>query len=105
VVFSSFRPDTLVRLRRLSPDAGIAVLWSRRRLAPALALARGVRATALHIRKDAAAPAEVDAALAQGLAVRVWTVNDPADSARLTRLGVSGVFTDFPERFLQFPVP
>lgn len=105
VVFSSFRPDTLVRLRRLSPDAGIAVLWSRRRLAPALALARGVRATALHIRKDAAAPAEVDAALAQGLAVRVWTVNDPADSARLARLGVSGVFTDFPERFLQFPVP
>jgi glycerophosphoryl diester phosphodiesterase len=90
----------LVRLRRRSADATIAVLWSRRRLLSALQLAARVGATALHIRKDATAPAEVRAAVERGLDVRAWTVNDPGESARLSALGVSGVFTDFPERFL-----
>ena len=38
---------------------------------------------------------------AAGLAVRVWTVNAPAEFARLTDAGADGVFTDYPERFLQ----
>ena len=105
VVFSSFHPESLVRLRRRSASAAIAVLWSRRRLAMALRLAGRVGATALHIRNDASSPDEVGAARAQGLEVRAWTVNDPGEFARLAQAGVSGVFTDFPERFLQFGVP
>ena len=105
VVFSSFHAQSLVRLRRLSPSATIAVLWSRRQLTMALRLAGRVGATALHIRKDAASSDEVRAAVAEGLAVRAWTVNDPGESGRLAAAGVSGVFTDFPERFLQIPVP
>lgn len=101
VIFSSFHPESLVRLRRLSAAAEVAVLWSQRRLAAALRLADRVGATALHIRKDALAPAGVRAALARDLQVRAWTVNDPAESARLGALGVTGLFTDFPERFLQ----
>jgi glycerophosphoryl diester phosphodiesterase len=30
--------------------------------------------------------------------VLVWTVNDAADIARLTTLGVDGIMSDFPER-------
>jgi glycerophosphoryl diester phosphodiesterase len=105
VIFSSFHPESLVRLRRLSETAAIAVLWSHRRLAPALALADRVGATALHIRKDATAPAEVRAALDLGLSIRAWTVNDPAESGRLAALGIDGLFTDFPERFLQNASP
>ena len=105
VIFSSFDPESLVRLRRLSPSGAIAVLWSRRHLAMALRLAGRVDATALHIRKDAVASSEVRAAVDRGLAVRAWTVNDPGESGRLAAAGVSGVFTDFPERFLQFPIP
>jgi glycerophosphoryl diester phosphodiesterase len=100
VVFSSFAGESLVRLRRLSGTAAIAVLWSDRRLALALRLAGRVGARALHIRKDAAASAEVGAAVAQGLEVRAWTVNDPGEFACLAAGGVSGIFTDFPERFL-----
>ncbi len=103
VVFSSFQGESLVRLRRQSDDVAIAVLWPRRRLTAALRLAAGVRATALHIRKDAASPAEVAVALAAGLEVRAWTVNDPAEFVPLGAMGVRGVFTDFPERFLQLP--
>jgi glycerophosphoryl diester phosphodiesterase len=101
VVYSSFHPESLVRLRRRSPSAAIAVLTSEHRLAPALRLAGRVGATALHIRKDGVAPGEVHAAVTQGLQVRAWTVNDPEEFARLADAGVSGVFTDFPERFLQ----
>jgi glycerophosphoryl diester phosphodiesterase len=105
VIFSSFHPQSLVRLRRRAGDADIAVLWSRRRLLMALQLADGVRATALHIRNGAVAPAEVRAARARGLEVRVWTVNDAGESAALEALGVGGLFTDFPERFLQSGSP
>jgi glycerophosphoryl diester phosphodiesterase len=105
VVFSSFHPESLVRLRQRSPSTAIGVLTSERRLARALRLAGRVGATALHIRKDGVAPGEVRAAVAQGLEVRVWTVNDPEEFARLADAGVSGVFTDFPERFLQTSDP
>jgi glycerophosphoryl diester phosphodiesterase len=101
VIFSSFHPQSLVRLRARAADADIAVLWSRRRLLMALQLADGVGATALHIRNGAVVPGEVRAARARGLEVRVWTVNEPGESAALGALGVSGLFTDFPERFLQ----
>jgi glycerophosphoryl diester phosphodiesterase len=101
VVFSSFDAASLVRMRRRAANVDIAVLWSRRRLTMAIELADGVGATALHIRKGAVVPGEVRAARARGLGVRVWTVNEPGESAGLAALGVGAVFTDFPERFLQ----
>jgi glycerophosphoryl diester phosphodiesterase len=92
-------------MRRRAADVDIAVLWSRRRLAPAIELAARVGATALHIRKEAVMPAEVRTARAQGLDVRVWTVNEAGESAGLGALGVGALFTDFPERFLHFGRP
>ena len=35
---------------------------------------------------------------ALGLKVTPWTVNDPADMARLVAMGVDGLITDYPER-------
>jgi len=42
----------------------------------------------------------VENAHARGLRVFPYTVNTPAEIARLRQLGVDGVFTDFPERVL-----
>ncbi len=100
VVFSSFDGARLGRLRALSPDAELAVLWSHTDVSGAVARARGVGARALHIRNGPRAPIGVTAGRAAGLAVRVWTVNDPRDLPALARAEVSGIFTDFPERFL-----
>jgi glycerophosphoryl diester phosphodiesterase len=105
VVFSSFDAESLVRLRALSADVDIAVLWYRTRLAAGLDLLARVGATALHVRKDRVAPEGVREAVARGASVRAWTVNDVEESRRLEGLGVSAVFTDFPERFLQSDRP
>jgi glycerophosphoryl diester phosphodiesterase len=55
----------------------------------------------VHLRKGNRAAAAIAAGHAEGLLMRVWTVNSPADFARLTDAGADGVFTDHPERFLQ----
>ena len=59
-----------------------------------------VDARALHLRKDAATPSALDEAARRAIPVRVWTVNEPDDFARLASARVDGIFTDFPERFL-----
>ena len=101
VLFSSFSALALDRLRRRSVEARVAVLWENAPFADAIELAKRVAATALHIRKDVLTREAIARALAARLPIRAWTVNDPGESARLAALGIEGIFTDFPERFLQ----
>lgn len=103
VVFSSFEAGRLVALRRLTQRAQVAVLWDRPKVEDALRLAERVGARALHVRNDQRAPAQIAEGRSAGLEVRVWTVNNPADLASLVDAGADGIFTDFPERFLQPP--
>jgi glycerophosphoryl diester phosphodiesterase len=100
VVFSSFSAVALESLRRISAGARVAVLWEGAPFTDAIELAERVGATALHVRKDVVGPEAVALARAARLPIRAWTVNDPGESARLAALGVEGIFTDFPERFL-----
>jgi glycerophosphoryl diester phosphodiesterase len=43
----------------------------------------------------------VQEAVALGLAVIPWTVNDRADMLRLIDAGVQGIITDYPDRLRQ----
>ena len=101
VIFSSFDAASLGRLRALSGAADLAVLWAGRSISRAVALAGRVGARSLHLRTSRVVAAAITTGHAAGLAVRVWTVNAPAEFARLTDAGADGVFTDYPERFLQ----
>jgi glycerophosphoryl diester phosphodiesterase len=100
VVFSSFEMTALERLRARSRAATVAVLWETDSMEEAIRHMERVDARALHLRKDGATPAALDAAARRAIPVRVWTVNEPADFARLATARVDGIFTDFPERFL-----
>jgi glycerophosphoryl diester phosphodiesterase len=85
------RDADLPLLQLFGDDEGVATV--RRRL-PRLAHARiGVGACAARV--DARL---VRAAHERGLPVRVYTVNDPAEMARLVALGVDAIFTDAPDR-------
>lgn len=100
VVFSSFDPTSLVRLRQASAAAEVAVLVGDGPLPEALRLAERVVARALHLRNDRVTPPALAMIAPTGLPVRAWTVNDAAEFHRLATAGVIGVFTDHPERFL-----
>jgi glycerophosphoryl diester phosphodiesterase len=45
-------------------------------------------------------PQMLEAAHAVGLEVHVWTVNEPADMARLLAMAVDGLMSDYPERLV-----
>jgi glycerophosphoryl diester phosphodiesterase len=101
VVFSSFDRAAVEALRAVSREAVIGVLWSSDPVPAGLAFARRVGARALHLRKEAATAAAIAAAADAGLQTRVWTVNGRDEFARLVADGAAGIFTDYPERFLQ----
>ena len=103
VVFSSFEAGALERLRARTVRATLAVLWDEGPVVDAVARAQRVGARALHLRKDRTSPDALAAAAAAGLPVRAWTVNERGEMDRLVAAGVEGIFTDFPERFLQSP--
>lgn len=99
VTVSSFDHDALEVVRRLAPALPVALLferltdgWQERAVA--------LRAEAIHLAADAADQSAAEAAHAAGLALRCYTVNDPAEAARLAHAGIDAIFTDFPERFL-----
>jgi glycerophosphoryl diester phosphodiesterase len=83
-------------LRHLVPDVPIALLSSRTH--QLISTAHELGATAIHPRRNIVGPELIRAAREVGLRVHVWTVNRPAEISRMRKLGVDGIFTDFPER-------
>ena len=97
-VVSSF---SRAELRAIAdPRIPIALLLARpTRLYPLSA--RRVRASAVNPALRYVTRQFVEDAHRRGLRVFVYTVNEPADIARMREWGVDGVFTDYPERALK----
>jgi glycerophosphoryl diester phosphodiesterase len=97
LLVSSFDHDELAHFHALAPRVPVAPLFDRWR-DTAWAVAERVDARAINLARRAVSEARVKEAAARGLAVFVYTVNDPAEAARLASQGVRGVFTDYPDR-------
>ena len=82
------------------PLIPIALLLTRPTRLYALS-ARRVRAGAVNPALRYVTRRFIDDAHRRGLRVFVYTVNDPADIARMREWGVDGIFTDYPERALE----
>ncbi len=101
VLVSSFHLPTIDRVHALDPEIPTGFLVVVDPLpVPALELAHehGHRAVHPHYAamSEAHAADAVERAVALGLGLNVWTVNDPPDIVRLAELGVDSIITDTP---------
>ena len=94
---SSFDWPQLREIKSLCPQVRIGLLADRppRDL---LKTARAMRAWSIHPNARRVTKTLIQAAHRRGLKVFAYTVNAPRQIAAMEKLGVDGVFTDFPER-------
>lgn len=100
VIVSSFNHAYLRQARALNPAIALAALVEEPAPDP-LALLADLGAQAYNPGLETLDLGQVQAVRTAGYGVNVWTVNDPADMRRLIEAGVSGIFTDFPQRLKQ----
>jgi glycerophosphoryl diester phosphodiesterase len=98
VVVSSFDWRLVAAFRLASPDVATGLLFegSRAWRLRTWGGIRSLRPIAVHPDRALATDERVRAWKAKGLAVNVWTVDDPAEAARLARAGASSVITNVP---------
>lgn len=103
IIISSFDPRALMLMHEQYPDFKKAILLEAN-LPHWQDWARAVAAEAVHIDDDIVTEKWIEDCVAQGWKVRVYTVNDPERAKQLAHWGVSGIFTDYPDRFLPTPI-
>lgn len=97
VIISSFNHDYIKRVKIAEPDLVTAALVDRVVTDP-VALLQETGAQAFNPGLKYIDEQTVRAVRAAGYDVLVWTVNEEDDMRRLIEWGVSGIFTDFPQR-------
>ena len=95
----SFDWRTLAVVEREAPEIATAYLTSRRNSDPAKVHAAGGRIWSAPFEELSVQ--KLEAARNLGVKVIVWTVNEPADIARMIGLGVDGIISDYPDRVLE----
>ena len=96
VLLSSFQPELLDRVREIADDVPTALLLY---VDPAGAIDACARAghRALHPWDPTVDAVLVERCHAAGLAVNVWTVDDPDRMRELAAIGVDGIVTNVPD--------
>jgi glycerophosphoryl diester phosphodiesterase len=98
-VFSAFDQRLLRRVRELAPDTRIGILHGRGNKDNPFQLARELGAESLHIQKELATPPVIERSAQIGLKTLVWTVNEVSEMEKFLKLGIAGIFSDYPEKF------
>jgi glycerophosphoryl diester phosphodiesterase len=100
VLVSSFDWRLVVAFRMAAPDVPVGLLFDGEhpwRLALAGAI-RLVGPSAVHPERKLVTASRAAAWNGRGLAVNVWTVDDPAEARALGALGAAGIITNVPAR-------
>ncbi len=101
VVISSFNHDTLREVKKLAPHIETATL-SMKEFADPFAYVQAIPADALHVSLKTALRPSTEKVIRQGYPVRVFTVNKTKPIERLQEIGVSAIFTDYPDKMYKY---
>ncbi|WP_214751453.1 glycerophosphodiester phosphodiesterase [Exiguobacterium sp. E.TIA.1] len=96
VVFSSFNPDTLIRLRDIAREARIAVLTTDGH-PNLIEFVERIGAEAVHAQPEFMGTRDWMTLREQNRLLRLYTINDPSELPDMT--GVDAIMTDEVERF------
>ena len=98
-IVSSFDIPELLAFVRMMPEIRVGVLTANIPLDYA-EFAEPLNAWSIHASMEFINREFVEDAHGRGKKLFVYTVNHPEDYERLRKLGIDGVFSDFPDRFL-----
>lgn len=96
-IISSFEWDELKVIRKINPTITIAVLIEGDPL-KAIDIGEELNAVAINPDFETLTEKNVKELKKEGFKVYPWTVNNPNDVDRMMKLGVDGIFTNYPER-------
>jgi len=99
ILVSSFHLEELAKFRRLDKTTAVAPLFARWRKDIA-AVAQKLDATAINIAATSITQNRMTGLLEGNLPVAAYTVNSASQAATLKQYGVSGIFTDYPDKFV-----
>ena len=101
VVISSFNHEAIRTVKQLAPQIETAALFMEVLVDP-IDYIRIIPVDALHIRVRAALHPSINKVIKEGVTVRVFTVNKIKYIKVLNEIGVHAIFTDFPERMMNY---
>jgi glycerophosphoryl diester phosphodiesterase len=104
VLISSFNFDYLRQVKSLNNKLATGVLVNKIVQDP-IALMEELGAQAFHPGLKVTYEKQVQLLREAGYDVNVWTVNEESDLRKLMAMGVTGVFTDFPQSFVSVGEP
>jgi len=96
ILYSSFNHHTLMKLRRLKPDAKLGMLFGDIMVEPWV-YAQPLNVDYLHpMKMNIYVPGFPEGAAASGLGVNMWTINDEQTMRRCLETG-AGIITNYPD--------
>ena len=99
VLFSSFNPLALEKIREIEPRAYVAILYHREWNFIA-EITKGKSFEVLNLRKDFLNKEKIDRIKGLGMMVNVYTVNEEEELRKFVDWGVNGIITNYPGRLI-----
>jgi len=99
VLFSSFNPLALEKIREIEPRAYVALLYHRdwRFVSE---ITKGKSFEVLNLRKDFLTKEKIAHLQGLGIMVNVYTVNEEEELRKFVDWGVNGIITNYPGRLI-----
>ncbi len=97
-IISSFNWDELSLMREINHNIAIALLIEDKNPLEAIPLAKKLHAVAINPDANKLTLEIVNTIRESGFKIYPWTVNDPQKIIEMKKIGVDGMFTNFPER-------